>query len=297
MPGDRINPDSPRTLWFTVALVAFLAVASFMVSFAGLHEVATWAGLPSWLRWAVPVFVDVAILAYTLSVLIHRHRGEATWPSWVALSGFTVLSVIANAAHALSVTHENLLQAIVGAGVAAMAPVAVFAATEELGRLIIRHAHPAADEHETVLQEVQPVATPARQIEASLVTEPHPEEGPSSESPASAEDPRVGEDPIFQELKETSTVPAEEVQPPQQETAEPTRASLEVVGGSRKKPLDLATWVLMEEEAGRIPTGAGAAKFLGVSARTGRRRLDELKKSRPELFAEDPAATSGVSGR
>lgn len=144
--SDRINPDSIVTLWFTVGLVCFLAVASFMVSFTGLHEVAAWAGLPEWLRWAVPVFIDVAILAYTMAVLIHRHRGEGTWASWVSLAGFTLFSVVANGAHALSIDHPDEVQRIIGAAVAALAPVAVFAATEQLGRLVIRrpeHPQPA----------------------------------------------------------------------------------------------------------------------------------------------------------
>lgn len=136
--ADRINPDSIHTLWFTVILVGFLAIASFMVSFTGLRDVAAWAGIPEWLRWAVPVFIDVAILAYTMAVLIHRSRGEKVWPSWVSLAGFTAFSMMANAAHAIALDHPNMWQRSIGASIAALAPVAVFAATEQLGRLVIR---------------------------------------------------------------------------------------------------------------------------------------------------------------
>ena len=35
---NRINPDSIRTLWFTVILIGLLGLTSFMVSFDGLYQ-------------------------------------------------------------------------------------------------------------------------------------------------------------------------------------------------------------------------------------------------------------------
>lgn len=140
----RINPDSIQTLWFTVGVVGFLAATSFMVSFAGLTEVAKWVGVPVWMRWTIPAFIDMAILAYSFAVLIHRSRGASTWRSWLSLSLFTGVSVVANAAHALSIEHEVIWQAWIGAGLAALAPIGVFAATEELGRLAVEQPEPRA---------------------------------------------------------------------------------------------------------------------------------------------------------
>ncbi|RUQ20910.1 DUF2637 domain-containing protein [Kocuria sp. HSID16901] len=134
--GRRINPDSLYTLWFTVILICTLGLTSFMVSFNGLHDVAGWVGLPVWLRWAVPIFIDIAILAYSMAAVIHRARGETVWPTWVTLGVFTALSVVANGAHALTRGEgTTVAQSWIGAGIAAMAPVAVFAATEQLSRL------------------------------------------------------------------------------------------------------------------------------------------------------------------
>ncbi|WP_270240264.1 DUF2637 domain-containing protein [Rothia kristinae] len=134
--GRRINPDSLRTLWFTVALVGVLGLTSFMVSFNGLHDVAAWVGLPWWMRWAVPIFIDIAILAYSMAGVIHRARGEATWPTWLTLGVFTGVSVVANAAHALAKGEgETSVQSWIGAAIAALAPLAVFAATEQISRL------------------------------------------------------------------------------------------------------------------------------------------------------------------
>ncbi|MGP9527402.1 DUF2637 domain-containing protein [Glutamicibacter sp. AOP5-A2-18] len=133
----RINPDSIKMLWFVVAGVIGLGCISFMVSFAGLVAVAEWAGIPRGLRWAVPVFIDAAILIYALAILIHRARGEATWASWLTLSTFSVISVLANIGHVLLMPGHGGFQQWIGAAVAGMAPVGVFAATEELGRLAI----------------------------------------------------------------------------------------------------------------------------------------------------------------
>ncbi|MGP9529619.1 DUF2637 domain-containing protein [Glutamicibacter sp. AOP5-A2-18] len=68
-------------LWLAVSLVVFLGAISFMVSFAGLVAVAEWAGLPPAMRWTVPIFIDTAILVYSIAVLVHRSRGEKTWAS------------------------------------------------------------------------------------------------------------------------------------------------------------------------------------------------------------------------
>lgn len=134
----RINPDSRQMLWLAVTLVGFVGAISFMVSFSGLVAVAEWAGLPRGMRWTVPVFIDTAILVYSIAVLVHRSRGEKTWASWLSLSAFTFVSVLANVGHVLLLDQAlDEFKTGIGAIVAGMAPIGVFAATEELGRLAI----------------------------------------------------------------------------------------------------------------------------------------------------------------
>jgi hypothetical protein len=340
---ERINPDSMVTLWLTVGLVGFLAVASFMVSFTGLHEVAAWAGLPEWLRWAVPIFIDVAILAYTLAVLIHRHRGERTWASWLSLAGFTVFSMVANGAHALSIPHPDAGQQIIGAAVASLAPLAVFAATEQLGRLIIRRPEDAPVS--TALVQAQPVGGPdgggyvhgpaGTESAAADATPRVVEDAPERLIPvAEPVLPPVGSARMSSTAKDVSvfdgTADAEptpividdvpdavatavgaDAQPTAPEppsvkveaeepagtsgpvvpstpvpvtgTARPIRRALSVVGRA-PRPTDLEEWVAAVMAGGARPTGKGAAEFLGVSERTGRTRLNELKVSNPALF-------------
>ncbi|WP_431711440.1 DUF2637 domain-containing protein [Glutamicibacter uratoxydans] len=138
----RIDPDSHKMLWIAVGLVGFVGAISFMVSYSGLVAVAEWAGLPPAMRWAVPIFIDTAILVYSIAVLIHRSRGEKTWASWTSLAAFTLVSVLANVGHVLLDERSmDDFRTWIGALVAGMAPIGVFAATEELGRLAIARPH------------------------------------------------------------------------------------------------------------------------------------------------------------
>ncbi len=129
MSSPRLNPDTRPVVIATAGLVACLGLVSFAVSFAGLVSVAAWAQVPHWLRWAVPVFVDGALLAYTLAVLVQRARGESTRFAWSALAAFTAVSVAANAAHVLGAQTDPDWRSWAGAGIAGLAPLAVFAAT------------------------------------------------------------------------------------------------------------------------------------------------------------------------
>ncbi len=137
MMSSRLNPDTRPVVLATTGLVAFLGLVSFAVSFNGLVAVAAWAELVPWLRWAVPAFVDGAMVAYTLAMFIQRARDESTWFSWFALGGFTAVSVGANAAHVLGTGRAGDWRTLVGAGIAALAPLGVFAATHTLAGLII----------------------------------------------------------------------------------------------------------------------------------------------------------------
>lgn len=213
----RINPDSLGTLWLALSFVIVLAVVSFMVSFAGLSEVAKWVGLPPMLSWTVPTFIDTAIIAYGLAALIHRHRGEPAAWSMVSLLAFTLVSVIANGAHALSVDHAETWQAWIGAGIAGLAPLAVFASTEELGRLVIeRPAHRTRVRTQPAVVEspegdgprgggapLPETTTEAPAAETALpeTVEPEPvEETMVPESPVPAEPSPVVSEPVVEEV-------------------------------------------------------------------------------------------------
>lgn len=306
----RINPDSIQTLWFTVGVVGFLAATSFMVSFAGLTEVAKWVGVPTWMRWTVPAFIDMAILAYSLAVLIHRSRGEATWASWISLSLFTGVSVIANAAHALSIEHAVNWQAWIGAGIAALAPIGVFAATEELGRLAVEQPAsapkkepveslgerptpaPAARSEELPMtppmSAPSPVLPPVEEIKPEPDEDPEPPTTPEPEPTKKEDSPETETEsatPLFdQVIEEAVTVPVREPKPtapaPKLTVVSAPQRAVEVTDLDK-----LTRWVALELEAGRTPSAKAAAELLEASERTARRKLASLKENRPEIFS------------
>lgn len=292
----RINPDSRPVLWFTVFLVALLGITSFMVSFNGLHDVASWVGLPGWLRWTVPVFIDIAILAYSMAAVIHRARGEAVALTWATLMVFTLISVFANGAHALAVGEgQTALQSWIGAAIAAAAPLSVFAATEELSRLAFGKSEVEEAPAPTVLADVKAVESLASE-DYSVPASETPEEGKGFEYELLAAgeiEEEGGASKIagdFEQLVSTApngAVEAQEVA----ETSEAQKAPTPVDATSSELEEDedlakLRVWVAGQNEAGQKVTGVEAASVIGKSAKTARAKLKALKELDPTLFAE-----------
>ncbi len=133
----RLNPDAKPVLVTAVALVSLLMVSSFAVSFSGLYEVSAWTGLPAIIQWLPALFIDAAILAYTISLIVFKARGESVWRTILGLSGFALVSIIANVSHTISFWGGSLsdFRAWIGVLITASAPIAVLLASEEITRL------------------------------------------------------------------------------------------------------------------------------------------------------------------
>lgn len=133
----RINPDAIPVLALAVALVGVLMVSSFVVSFSGIYDASEWTGLPEYFRWLPAIFIDAAILAYTIALIVFKARGESVWRTVAGLMGFAGISVIANIAHTVSYWNGELtdFRAWVGVAITASAPIAVLLASEEITRL------------------------------------------------------------------------------------------------------------------------------------------------------------------
>lgn len=315
----RINPDSLKTLWFTVGLIIILGVTSFLVSFNGLLDVAAWVGLPHSLRWTVPAFIDVSILAYSMAAVIHKARNEKVAATWVSLGVFTLISVVANAVHAMSNGEgTTMVQMVIGATIAAAAPIAVFAATEELSRLAFRspvattNSSPEDDEEEMVeVQEVPQRAELSGQerSDSAVVAEPESLRQVSAPRPNAVVEEELA---VVQEASESEPETAQqEVTPPapvqsfvsepvQEIPTEKSTESLERPYDQQKKEtagetvnvldddmLALAEWVKVQQEQGEKITGAMVAEHIGKSPRTGNNRLNQLKEAMPELFENE----------
>lgn len=133
----RIDPDALPVLYTAVALVSVLMIASFVVSFSGIYEVSAWTGLPEILQWLPAFFIDAAILAYTISLVVFKARGESTWRTLLGLTGFALMSVVANVAHTLNYWNGSITdyRGWIGVAITAAAPIAVLLASEEITRL------------------------------------------------------------------------------------------------------------------------------------------------------------------
>lgn len=134
----RINPDTPRVLGLALFLVFVLMVSSFIVSFFGIWGVsAETTNIPGPLTWLPALFLDAAILAYTISYFVFQARSEPVVKTRFALWAFALLSVAANVAHTLDgVTPEMSAYSVaIGILITASAPIAVVLSTEEIARL------------------------------------------------------------------------------------------------------------------------------------------------------------------
>jgi hypothetical protein len=129
----RFHADTPFVLGVLLLLVALLAAASFYVSFSGLFAAAAWAvGNNPPLQFAVPIMLDVAIVAFTLSLFVERERGDKVRWTWFAIAVFALASATANILHTLEVsTAINMGQLIVGAVISGGAPVLLAFSTDK----------------------------------------------------------------------------------------------------------------------------------------------------------------------
>lgn len=299
-PKSRINPDDHRFVRLITIGVAFAGLVAFAISFVALMEVASWLGLPEWMHWAVPAFIDTALLVYAGSILIHKTRGEKTWQSWALLAAFTGLSVIANVAHALSYgdAQAGSWQGIIGAVIAGMVPFAVFAATEQLSRVAVedpisrrREKQAEAEwlaeqaERERKQLEVEAEREAARQ-DAELAREQHAtnlevvraqREALASRAAQAAEDGEQFSLPRTPWLTSVPTPEEPEKAPePEQPVAKPKTSSPDMDA--------LIEFITERTMQGEETSGADLANEFGFSDKTGRRRLSALRESHPHIF-------------
>lgn len=133
----RLNIDAIGVLIFTVVIVFSLMAASFAASAVAIYEVSVHTGIGAEWRWVFPVFIDLAIFAYTISLFIFKRRGESTIRTILGLLLFSLISIGANIAHTVDYWNGDIasFQAWVGIVLAAAAPIGVLLASEEIARL------------------------------------------------------------------------------------------------------------------------------------------------------------------
>ena len=113
----------------TVAMVGFLGVASFALSYEALRSLAIETGaLSPSAAWLLPILVDGAAIIFSLSAFQASVNGAEKDRRWF----FSLVVVITLVSVAFNVAHAK--QGLVPAAIASLPPVLLFAAFESLLR-------------------------------------------------------------------------------------------------------------------------------------------------------------------
>lgn len=142
-----ISPDRWYVGVSAIVLVGLIMAASYVFSFTAITEAAAWTGNPAPTHWLAAVFIDGAIVTYTITYAVFRSRGERARRSLFFLYLFSAVSVAVNAAHSASFWDWDFAdpQAQFGVLIAVAAPVAALLASEEVVRLAFQRPLSKAD--------------------------------------------------------------------------------------------------------------------------------------------------------
>lgn len=114
-------------VWTAVAGTVFIAIGAFWLSFTALADLAARSGIGAGQAWAWPLIVDGIIVVATVAVVALAGQ-KAAWYPWALLIGGAVVSVTANALHAI-VAADADVPAVLAAAIAAVPPVVLLAIT------------------------------------------------------------------------------------------------------------------------------------------------------------------------
>lgn len=134
----RVDPDDRRVLYVVLALVLVVSAAAGVASFAGQTAMGQYTGLPPWLYFVIPLFIDLPIMVVSFLIPIFRARGERVVTSWIMLGTLTGLSSAINVVHVLDVNGGTLsVNTITGCVVMGLAPIVIMISFEEVVRLAV----------------------------------------------------------------------------------------------------------------------------------------------------------------
>ncbi|WP_406235327.1 DUF2637 domain-containing protein [Nocardia sp. NBC_01009] len=163
--ADRQSKGMRWARWSAVLVIVTIGVASFILSFAALRDLAILANTPHRWAWLFPVIVDGTIIQATISALVLAKSPERQWFLRVLGAG-AVVSIVCNSIHAIAA--GNPLPGWACAIVAAIAPVSLLIDTHGLA-LLFRAAQ--QDSASVVIAEPEPVEVPAPVVAAEVPAE------------------------------------------------------------------------------------------------------------------------------
>lgn len=222
-----------------VVITVLIAIAAFILSFAALTDLARMSGIPAHLAWLWPLIVDGLIVAGTIAtVAMSAHERRARAYPWAVLAGSALVSVSANAAHAVVNPAASAVPAVIAAAVASAAPIALLVVT-----------------HLTVVLTKR--TTPKKPAQRSSKAQ-----APMSVAPSAPPAQLPADAPVTLHALPT---PAAGLITPSQDVVDLDTAAL-------------AEWVAAQESDGTRVTGTQVGELLGLSAASGRRRLAQVRE-------------------
>lgn len=110
-----------------IAGTCLIALGAFWLSFTALADLAARSGIAERQAWAWPLIVDGIIVVAIVSVVALAGQKSAWYP-WMLLAGGALISVTANAVHAI-VSADTDVPGLLAAAVAAVPPIVLLAIT------------------------------------------------------------------------------------------------------------------------------------------------------------------------
>ena len=182
-----------RTLGGGVAVVTalagtvFIAAGAFWLSFTALADLARRSGVDAGQAWAWPLIVDGIIVVATVAVVALASQRSAWYP-WLLLAAGALVSVTANAIHAV-VAADADVPSVLAACVAAVPPMVLLAITHltviltrPLPASIEPAEEPAPDERVPDAAPAPLAVGPVRQASRELAARLREEEGWSNKA-------------------------------------------------------------------------------------------------------------------
>ena len=126
---ETVSPRGRRLAVVTaITGTVFIAAGAFWLSFTALADLARRSGIDAGQAWAWPLIVDGIIVVATVAVVALAGQRRPTWYPWTLLAAGAVVSVTANAIHAI-IAADMDVPSLLAASVAAIPPLVLLAIT------------------------------------------------------------------------------------------------------------------------------------------------------------------------
>ena len=172
---ETVSPRGRRLAVVTaITGTVFIAAGAFWLSFTALADLARRSGIDAGQAWAWPLIVDGIIVVATVAVVALASQSRPTWYPWTLLAAGAVVSVTANAIHAI-IAADTDVPSLLAASVAAIPPLVLLSITH----LTVILTRPTTTPDADVIEEV-PAETvvPSQAVAAPEVEQAQPVELP-----------------------------------------------------------------------------------------------------------------------